>query len=204
MYNIDLGLSDIKNFKPVLKNSISKVSVINGQETKSYDFNLENVDLKLDRETNSTLVIEYLIEIVNEGNIDGYVTKVENYITQGMQFISELNEDWYIDKSGNAINTSIANKVIYPGESQKLKMVLVKDVTKNDTDLIHNTTEVRETYNKYGITTTFTNLKERQAKSADIVITENQNEAIQIIAISLSIIALITLAGYGVYKFVNR
>lgn len=204
VYNIDLGLSNRKSFKVALKSSISKINIIDGKAVKSYDYNLENINLQLNKNNNSTLVIEYKIEVLNEGNIEGYVTKIENYISQGMQFISELNEDWYIDKTGNVINTSIANKVIHPGESQEVKLILVKDVDQNFNDLVHNTVEIKETYNKYGITNNTMGLSERKAKSSDIVITENKNQVAKIIAISLGIIVLITLLGYGVYKLTNR
>ncbi len=204
-YNIDLGLIDKENFNITLKETISKVSVINGHETKVYDFNTENALLKLRKKENATLVIEYVIQLTNEGNVEGYVTNIANYIPKGTKFISELNSDWYIDSNGDAINTSIANEKLQPRESKKIKLILVKDITLEDTDLIHSTAEIRETYNQYGAITTVENLAKINAKVADIVVKDNTSQlVIQIATISLSIIAIIGLAGYEIYKFINR
>ncbi len=203
VYNIDLGLVDKPNFNITLQNNISKINVINGKETKTYDYNTELANIELNKKENVTLVIEYSIKAVNNGNVEGYVTNIANYIPQGMQFISELNENWYVDSNGDAINTSLANTLIKPGETQELKLILVKNVSENDVELLHNMAEIRGTYNKYGVTTSQVNLKKNNAKSADIIINESTNLIIPAL-ISICIIAIMAVIGIGVYKYINR
>ncbi len=203
VYNIDLGLIDSQNFNMVLNNKISKISVVKDGKTTSYDIaNGESVNEK--NLENATLIIEYLLEIKNEGNVDGYVTEIGSNISQGMQFVSELNKDWYINNKGEAINTSLANKLIKSGETATLKLILTKKVTNDET--LELTSEIRNTYNKYGIEeVSKTSLQDSKAKSARIIINGSKdNEMIKVVVISISIVAIISLIGFGVYKKMNK
>lgn len=205
VYNIDLGLIDSQNFNIVLNNKISKISVVKDGKTTSYDIaGGEQVNEK--QLENSTLIIEYLLEIKNEGNIDGYATEIESSISGGMQFVSELNKDWYINSNGEAINTSLANKLIKSGETATLKLILTKKVTNVNNEILQNSSEIRSTYNKYGIEeVSKTSLQDSKAKSARIIINETQEDRIlPTLAISISIIVLISLLGVGVYKSINK
>lgn len=203
IYNIDLGLMDAENFNITVNNKISKVSVINKEGTKNYEFDVDNAKLNINNIENSTLVIEYLIEIVNQGNIDGYADKIVNTIPDGMNFVSELNESWYVDSNGDAINTSIRNKLIKSGEKEELKLILVRDVGDENIQLIHSSSELKDTSNKYGIEESEINLKERKVKSADLIITNNNFEILQVVGITLIIISTLMLVGIGLYKRIN-
>ena len=205
VYNIDLGLVDIENFNIVINNKISKKNVINKDKTESYEISSENANLKIRDIENSRIVVEYIIEVANEGNIDGYVTRVVNHIPEGMTFMSELNQDWYVDEKGNAINTSIANKLIKSGEKQELKLILIKNNLVEDGELVHAEAKIEETYNQYGIEEiTSTQLEGISAGVADIVITHSSNTAIEILGISVSILAIIGLVGAVTYKYLNK
>lgn len=202
IYNIDLGLSDVQNFSMVLNSNITKINVISKDGNKTYDFNKDKVTLNINKVENTTLVIEYLIEVVNEGNIEGYANKIETTIPKGMEFISELNQSWYIDNAGNAVNTSISNKLIKSGEKENLKLVLVKNIEKQQNQMIHSTIEIKNTSNQYGIEETKNSLSERKIKSADIIITnKNSNILIRLLAVSLGIITLIVIISI---KWINR
>ncbi len=204
VYNIDLGLKDIENFSIQLINTISKISVIDGKNSSTYDLTTSKASVKLNKKKNSTLVIEYLYKITNEGNVEGYATKVVSNIPKGMQFISELNEDWYINSDGQVVNNSIANTALQPGETIDLKLILVKDINTDEKELLHSSAEIKETYNKYGVTTKILNLEEKDNKMADIIVGNRAEEWAQVTVISISILGIIALIGLGVYKFINR
>lgn len=207
IYNIDLGLIDAENFDISINNKISKITVIGGDETKTFEYNDFTANLQLDKDkiNNMVFVIEYLIEVKNNGNVDGYVTEVASKLPKGLEFVSELNKDWYIDGNNEAINSSISNKLIKAGNSESLKLILVKNENKNIGEVITNISEIRGTYNQYGIEEiTKTKLETNKAKSAQIYITESSTKYIlQTLGISAIIIAVIFIISFGFYKLVG-
>ncbi len=207
IYNIDLGLMDIENFKITLNNKISKITVINGDNTETYEYDDFTANLKVDNKKidNTVLVIEYLIEVKNEGNVDGYVTEVASKIQKGLSFVSELNQDWYINEDNEAINSSISDKLLKSGETEKLKLVLIKNENKKVGEVITNSSEIRGTYNQYGIEEIAkTKLEANKAKSAQIYLTESSTKYIlQTLGISVSIIIVTFIIAFGCYKLLE-
>ena len=206
VYNTDLGLIDIDNFNITINNNITKISVIDEKETKTFDVDTNIANLKVPNKDNSIVVVEYSIDVVNEGNIDGYATKVINPIPEGMRFISELNKDWYIDKNGNAVNTSIANTKIKSGEKITLKIVLVQELNRDNREILGSTAEIGETYNQYGVgETKKEGLASTKAKMAQIIVVRSTgNETMQVVGISMSIIIGLVLVGAVAYRIMNK
>ena len=206
VYNTDLGLIDVDSFNIILDNKISKISVIDGNETKVYDLNSKNANVKLENKKDATVIVEYKIDVINQGNVDGYVTKIENPIPEKMRFVSELNNDWYIDKNGNAINTAIANTLIKAGEKITLTIILLQDLNEDSKELLESVAEIKGTYNKYGIEEVKTeSLSAAKAQTAQIIVSkDNTKETMQVLGISVSLIAIITLFGVVIYRAINK
>ena len=95
--------------------------------------------------------MEYKIKVTNEGNIAGYAKNIVDYMPKGMQFISELNPSWYIAQNGNIYSNELANTAINPGETKEIKLILLKNMTEENTGINVNTVEIYETYNEYGL-----------------------------------------------------
>ena len=95
--------------------------------------------------------MEYKIKVTNEGNVAGYAKNIVDYMPKGMQFISELNPSWYIAQNGNIYSNELANTAINPGETKEIKLILLKNMTEENTGINVNTVEIYETYNEYGI-----------------------------------------------------
>ncbi len=108
--------------------------------------------VELDAKTihGSTVIIEYKIDVTNQGEIDGYAKKIGDYATSDLKFSSELNKDWY-QVGDNLYTTSLANEKIKPGETKTLTLVLTKVMSENNTGLIPNLAEITEDYNELGI-----------------------------------------------------
>ncbi len=64
------------------------------------------------------MLVEYDLQITNEGDVDGYVEDVIDYLPDGLVFTSETNKDWYMDGNKVLHNKSIADQVIKPGETK--------------------------------------------------------------------------------------
>ncbi len=208
VYNIDLGLIDTENFNITVNNKISKITLVDGEKSETYDYNDYIANLKVNNAKieNSTLIIEYCVEVKNEGNIDGYVTQIANKLQDGMEFVSELNQDWYVNDNNEAINSSLSNKLIKSGESETLKLVLIKNKNNKNGEVITNSSEIRGTYNQYGIEeVTTSELEKHQAESAQIYLsTSSDSNAAKLIVISVSIIIAIALVTFYVKKILER
>ena len=98
----------------------------------------------------ATVLIEYKIVVTNNGDVDGYVRSVADYMPSELKFSSELNSDWY-QSGGTLYNTSLANQVLSPGQTATLTLTLTKSMTGEDTGRFNNRAEIAEAYNELGL-----------------------------------------------------
>lgn len=59
-----------------------------------------------------------------------------------MTFSSEINRSWYIGKDGDLHTTELKDVLIQPGESKTVKLVLTRDMTKENTGTVKNEAEI--------------------------------------------------------------
>ena len=153
--NIDLGLDSSERFDLTLDTRITKVTVTNPDEkteTKTYDGSkLLKREFLGTRVNNDTILVEYTIKVINEGNIAGYVNSIVDYIPDEMTFDSEINPDWFITGENNVYTNKFQNEIINPGETREIKIVLTKKMTGDSVGLIHNTAEIAKSYNSKAI-----------------------------------------------------
>ena len=138
--NINIGLKENLNYDMELDKYISRITIQNSEETKSYDYTdstFQKVEINRKRINGSMVVLEYTIRVKNTGEIAGYITNVKDYLPSGLEFSSELNQDWYISE-GNLYTKSLANTRIEPGESKDIKLILTKNMTEDNVGLINN------------------------------------------------------------------
>ena len=150
--NIDLGLVEKKDFNFSLEKTISKVIVKNAGGTKTYNINNKTtakVELRAKHMKNTNMVVEYQIKVTNNGEVDGYVKNIVDYLPSGMKFSSELNTDWYL-KNNDLYNVSLANEKIKPGESKIITLTLTKVVNSENAEIINNKAEIYDIYNELG------------------------------------------------------
>ena len=62
-----------------------------------------------------------------------------------------MNSDWYLGTDGNLYNSSLKDKILNPGESTSVKLVLTKNMSETNTGLTNNTAEIYEAYNDEGV-----------------------------------------------------
>lgn len=152
--NIDAGLYERQKFDLKLDKFITKVSVQNSQGTKQNEFGREQlakVEIKAKQFIGSTIAVEYQIQVTNEGEIDGFVNDVIDYIPEGFKFSSELNKDWYVGTDKNLHNTSLENEKIKVGETKILDLVLTKTLTQSNGQTLINTAEIYKASNSENI-----------------------------------------------------
>lgn len=208
LYNIDIGLQDKMIFDLSLTKAISKVTIKNSSEMKSYNYNnktLAKVEIASKDVNDTTVIIEYTIIIKNEGNLAGYAKSIVDYLPNDLKFSSELNKDWYIGKNGNLYNNSLANVSIQPGESKEIKLVVTKTMNDKNLGTINNSAEIAESYNDYGIEDIDSvagnkSSKEDDYGSADMLISLNTGTIVMYTGLGITMFAIIVVAVYMIKK----
>ncbi len=211
IYNIDLGLTNKKEFDLKLDQVVSKITVTNTKaKTHVYTYNksIAKVELSNTYVEYATVLVEYTIRITNEGQIAGYAKSIVDYLAEGMTFNSELNNNWYIGEDGNGYNTSLSNTIINPGETKEITLVLSKKMTDNNMGTARNTAEIKSDYNEYGLkdrNSTPGNKKdgEDDMASADaVILVGTGKESASVAGIAVGLLAVIALAVYEIKKHV--
>lgn len=143
--NIDIGLIENAKFDLSLEKYVSKVVVTNSAESVNYNFGeetLAKVEIAAKRLAGSTVLLQYEIKVSNEGDIQGYVSDVIDYMPKELEFNSEMNPDWYLDTNGILHNKTLEKTAIEPGKTQTVSLVLTKTLNSNSTGIIENIAEI--------------------------------------------------------------
>ena len=152
--NIDVGFIENEKFDLSLQKYISKIIIQNGSGTKVTNYNkskLAKIEINSKYIANSTILIEYQIEVKNEGELAGYVNEIVDYIPNDLKFSSELNKDWHQAGDGQIYNSSLANDKLEAGGSKIVTLTLTKNMTADNTGLIVNTAEISKALNELNI-----------------------------------------------------
>lgn len=189
--NEDLGLVIKNKFDLGIKKYVNKITVTNDSNVTTYNqkenTTLAKAEIKAKNLQNSLVVIEYKIEVTNNGEIAGYARNIVDYMPKTLNFNSELNSDWYVS-GDNLYNTSLANTKIEPGETKELTLVLTKQMTESNTGLVNNKASIEETSNDLGAKN-----ESKDKGSADVIISVSTGALVNYI--STTVITLIILAG---------
>lgn len=204
--NIDLGLIKAEKFDLELNKYVTKMTVVNSHETKVYEFDkstLAKTEIAAKYLKDSTVMIEYTIEVKNTGELSGYVQSIVDYAPTELNFSSDLNKDWY--KSGNYLyNDSLKNIEIKAGETKEIKLILSKKMTESNTGLTNNTAEIAKAYNNNGVvdidSTPGNNQKEDDLGSADTIISVKTGAVVSYIVLTLSIVIVLAGVAYIINK----
>ena len=198
--NINIGLINKQKFDLKLNKSVTKITVQNNEGTNTYDFDytkLAKVEISAKQFAKSLVIIEYTIQITNEGNIPGYAKEIVDYKTNDLTFNSSLNTNWYEGTDGNVYTKELENTVINPGETKEVKLLLTKQMTDSNSPMINNVAELQETYNEQGLedidSVAANNAQgEDDRDSADTIVTVKTGaQTIYILAIIMILVALV-------------
>lgn len=202
--NIDAGFVQGEKFDIKLDKYISKIIVQDkkGTTVKEYDnAKLAKVELDAKRIANTTVIIEYKLEITNEGEVGGYVNELIDEKPQDLEFSSEMNKNWYQATNGELYSKALSNQIINPGETKQLMLTLVKTMNSENTGTSSNIAELNKVSNSYSledIDSTPGNRKagEDDISTAELIISVKTGAPIMYISLIISIIAII---GGGIY-----
>lgn len=148
--DVDIGLVKSQIFDLKLDKYVSKITVKNTDGTKEYSYKnskLAKVEIASKKIANSTVEIEYKIVVTNEGEINGEVNEVIDYLPEGLNFDNSLNNGWYKAYDGSLRNSNLTAEQIKPGESKEISLILTKTMTENSTGKIENIAEIGKVTN---------------------------------------------------------
>lgn len=206
--DINIGFIKLENFDLKLDKYVSKILIQNANGTTVREYNNETMaKVELDAKTinGSTVIIEYKINVTNNGEVEGYAKKIADYASTDLKFSSELNKDWY--QVGDTLYTaSLANERIKPGETKTVTLTLTKTMTENSTGLIPNTAEIAEDYNELGIADSNSTPGNRAKGENDLGVAEVvlSIRTGGIVYVSIAVIIVVVLGGIAVIVIKKR
>lgn len=142
-------------FDLALKKDLSKAIVTEGNSTKEIPaVNGQLMKVEIHRKKiNSTIVkFAYNITITNEGTIPGYAKEIKDYIPEGLQFVEADNQNWKASSEGTITTEALADKLLQPGESASVEVVLRWINNENNMGMKTNVAEISKDYNDAGDT----------------------------------------------------
>lgn len=209
--NVDLSLTDENIFDLNLDATVEKITVQNSAESTNIvveNNKLAKVDINPDIVKDSKVIIEYKLTVKNQGTIPGKVNKIVDYLPKDFVFDSTLNPDWYLESDGNLYTRSLVNEYINPGEERSLSLVLVREMTGENTGLAHNSFEIVEAMNDMGIKdidSTFGNkTDEDDFATADVIIGIQTGEILRQLPLIAGGIVVVVLMGILVWRIIDR
>lgn len=107
------------------------------------------VEIRQDRINKTTVKFKFNIKVTNEGEIEGYVKELIDYIPEGLKFVPEDNPKWRLTDDGKVLTDQLKEVLIKPGESQTVEIILTWINGKDNMGLKTNWSEIYEDYNEY-------------------------------------------------------
>ena len=204
----DIEKIKVKYFDLALRKWVTQAIVIeNGKETvvdtghKAEDDPEEvvKVDLKDSNYKKVVVKFRYSIRITNEGQIAGYCTEISDYIPEGLKFVQEDNPKWK-EVEGKIVTDQLKDKLLQPGESAEVEVLLTWINGRDNFGLKINTAEISKDKNDSDtpdIDSTPNNLKEGEDDIDDAPVlltvktgTDNVMPVVGVVAISIAIIGV--------------
>ncbi|MBO5479087.1 MAG: isopeptide-forming domain-containing fimbrial protein [Clostridia bacterium] len=215
--DIDIDKVRVKYFDLALKKWVTQAIVIeNGKQTVTETGHTGNenpepvvkVDLKAKDLKKVIVKFKYKIKVTNEGEIEGYVKELKDYIPDGLKFDAKDNPKWKQISDKQVTTDQLKDLLLKPGESATVDIILTWENSDKNLGLKVNWAEISKDYNDYDdtpdIDSTPDNNKpgEDDIDNAPVILAIKTGEAR--IYFGLTTIILVTLAGgiYLIKKFV--
>lgn len=199
--SIDMGLIEKNEFDLSLEKKIDEIKVTNENGSKTYKFEKglnEKIEIKSKYYKSSVLDITYKIIVKNEGEVNGYVNKIIDYLPEGMAIDLRKNEGWYINEDGNLYYNGLVGKEIKAGESEEITLIVRKELTEGAALKLLNSAEIVEYTNSLGNEDKDSiennkNEKEDDYGQAILLVSVSTGKIVQYVIILLSMIIIVSL-----------
>lgn len=175
-----------------------KVNTDGKEEQRAIGYNkkgkLVKIDVKNSEVNKTKITVTYGLVIKNVGQIAGYATEIKDYIPQDFKLVS--TENW--KEEGNvAINTSLEDVLLEPGESTTAYITLEWKLSANNIGLRYNEAEITEYKNEYNAKDVTDDNKDKEGL---LVTLKTGAETIAYIGLAAIFVVVIAAGTYFVKK----
>ncbi|MBR3002573.1 MAG: hypothetical protein IKF38_03295 [Clostridia bacterium] len=143
--NIDAGFIENELFDLNLNKYITKITLQNTSGTVVKQYNKEKlakVEIDSKNLAGTKVLIEYTMQITNDGEIAGYANEIVDYLPKDLTFDSSMNKNWYLSTDGYLHTNILSKELINPGETKEITLILVKTMTDSNVGLTSNEAEI--------------------------------------------------------------
>ena len=161
------------------------------------------------KKINSTIVkFEYNITVTNEGTIPGFATEIKDYIPEGLQFVEGDNKDWTAISDRIIVTNALAKKLLQPGESVTVPVVLRWINGEDNLGLKKNVAEISQDYNDANDTDDIDSTPDNQKDGeddidhADVLLSISTGSAPKYIILPTAVLTIISAGVVMIKKFV--
>ena len=153
----DIEKVKVKYFDLSLKKWVTEsIVTVDGKTTvtKSGHTGNENpeppmkVEIQNGKINKTTVKFRFNIKVTNEGEIAGYAKEIEDYIPEGLKFVAKDNPKW-TQKDGRVTTDQLKDKLLQPGESATVDIVLTWINGKDNMGEKVNWAEISKDENEY-------------------------------------------------------
>lgn len=199
--NIDIGLIENSKLDLSIDMTVTKITVENNSGTTEYTYNkskLAKIEIPSKQIANTTLTIEYTIDITNDGNETAYATEILENLPDSLTFDTSLNKNWEaINK--RIVNKSLAATKIEPGETKQVTINLTKKLDSSSIGTITNNVQLSGIYNTDGLEDTNSENNTSDAQVIVSIKTGVVTKIAMVIAILVFIIIMLLVIKYKKY-----
>lgn len=209
--NVDIGFVENTDFDLSLTHEIEQVEVmVEGKDKKVVNMTgQKNSKVELDKSDlgKTTIRYTYNVQVKNEGKVIGKVLKVVADVPDGMKVIND--NIWKKDADGKIYTTIFSTVDLNQDDIKQVKLVLEKDITKDNLGLNIVNFEIQEASNALGAidrdsTPGNKNTSEDDFSTSEIVVGLNTGKKIAYIILSITLIATMSTMVYLVINRHNR
>ena len=206
--NIDAGFVQGEKFDLRLDKYISKIIIQDktGTTVKQYDnTQLAKIELDGKKIAGTTVIVEYKLQVTNEGEVGGYVNELLDDKPIDLEFSSSMNNNWYQSTKGELYTKELSNQIINPGETKTVTLTLTKTMNLDNTGTSINTAELNKVSNNYSLQDIDSTPGNRQTgeddmSTAQLIISVKTGSPIMYISLIIVIIGIISIGVYLIKK----
>ncbi|MBR0490792.1 MAG: hypothetical protein IJJ82_01945 [Clostridia bacterium] len=201
--NINLGLIENKKFDFKVDNYISKITVKTKNGTTEIPYsnaNLAKAEINAKEIEGAVVTVEYKIVVTNNGEINGTVGRIIDYIPEGVNLTQDMTSEWINNNDGSYVNNSLANKIIKPGKSEEITLKITRELTENSTGLYKNSVKIDSIKNQLEIEELSL---QNNTSNADFIISISTGALTYILFIVLIISIIVIVLNYK-FNIINK
>ncbi len=206
--DIDYDQVKVKYFDLSLLKWVAQTKVtLNGKTTTkntghTAETSKDEAPVKIEVKTSDIKKIKiqyiYTIRVTNEGELEGYAKEITDYVPEGLKFVKADNPDWYEISDGVIGTKALENKLLKPGESAEVQVVLTWINGKENFGEKINLAEISQDYNENDspdVDSTPNNQKAEEDDIDDAPVILAVKTGVTQVYLGLTMIILITFAG---------